>query len=76
MWFYFTHKDMSYGLWEGLTIGLPKTHSFHFTIVQMQLILVVLSYGIILMLLKPRDSLFEFKNKIKYIGDIDCACLI
>ena len=25
---------------------------------------------------KPRDSLFEFKNKIKYIGDIDCACLI
>ena len=25
---------------------------------------------------KPRDSLFESKNKIKYIEDVDCACLI
>ena len=51
MWFYFTHKDMPYSLREGPTLGLPKTHSFHFTIVQMQLILVVLSYGIIFLML-------------------------
>ena len=25
---------------------------------------------------KSSDSLFEFKNKIKNIGDIDCECLI
>ena len=25
---------------------------------------------------KSSDSLFEFKNKIKNIGDIDCGCLI
>ena len=71
MWFYFGYKHMPYSLREGLTIGLPKTHSFHFTIVQMQLLPVVLSYdGIIF--LKSSDSLLEFKNTIKYIGNIDC----
>ena len=51
MWFYLTHKDIPYSLRVGPTLGLPKTHSFRFTLVQMQLILVVLSYGIILLML-------------------------
>ena len=27
-------------------------------------------------MVKSSNSLFEFKNKIKNIGDIDCGCLI
>ena len=49
MWFYFTHKDMSYSLREGLAVGLLKTrlvyywtHAAHF---------LVFSYVIIFLLL-------------------------
>ena len=59
---YLTHKDMPYGLRKGPTLGLLKL--MHFTTVRLQFIF---CYG---------DSLFEFKNKIKNIGDIDCGCLI
>ena len=76
MWFYFTHKDMPYSLREGPTFGLPKTHSFHFTIVQMQLILVVLIWNNLLDVVKSSNSLFDFKNKNKCAGNIDCGCLI
>ena len=65
---------MPYSLREGPTLDLPKTRSFHFTIVQMQLILVVLPYEIIFLM--SSDSLFEFKNEIKYIGNIDCESLM
>ena len=30
MWSYFKHKDMSYDLRKGPTLGLPKTHSFYY----------------------------------------------
>ena len=70
MWFYFTHKDIPYILKNGPTLGLPKL--IHFTLVRMQLILKVLSLDVV----NSSDSLFEFKNEIKYIGNIDCGCLI
>ena len=69
MWFCF------YNLRKGPILGLPKTHSFYYStnavhfrgsLIRNNLPAVV----------KSSNSLFEFKNKIKNIGDIDCGCLI
>ena len=66
---------MPYDLRKGPILGLPKTHSFyndtnavHFrgSLIWNSLPTVVMS----------SNSLFEFKNKIKNIGDINCGCLI
>ena len=75
MWSFFTHKHIPYNLRKGPIFGSPKTHSFycgtnaiHFrgSLIWNNLPAVV----------KSSNSLFEFKNKIKNIGDIDCRCLI
>ena len=75
MWAYFTHKDMSFNLRKGPILCLPKTHSIycgtnavHFrgSLIWNNLPAVV----------KSSNSSFEFKNKIKNIGAIDCGCLI
>ena len=66
---------MHYSLRKGPTLGLPKTHSFcygtnavHFR--------GSLMWNNLPAVVKSSDSLFEFKNKIKNIDDIDCGCLI
>ena len=75
MWSFFTHKDIPYNLRKGPILGLPKTHSFYYgtnaihfrgSLIRNNLPTVV----------KSSNSLFEFKNKIKNIADIDCGCLI
>ena len=50
-WCYFTHKDMLYSLRTGLTLGLPKNHSFYYSTNAVQFIFVVLSYAVIFLLL-------------------------
>ena len=75
MWFYFTHNYMPQGLRKGPTLGLPKTHSFHYSTNAAH------SRGSIKWdnlpdVVTSSNSLFEFKNKIKYIGNIDCGCLL
>ena len=49
MWSYLTHKYMPYNFEKVLLLAYQKL--IHFTMVQMQFILVVLSYGIIFLLL-------------------------
>ena len=75
MWSYFTHKDMPYNLRKGPLLGLPKAHSFYYgtNTVHFRGSLI---WNNLPAVVKPSDSLFEFKNKIKNIGDIDCGCLI
>ena len=74
MWSYFTHKDMPYNLKKGPILGLPKIHSFYYgtNIVHFRGSLISINLSDVV---KSSDSLFEFKNKIKDIGDIDCGCL-
>ena len=74
-WPYFTHKDMPYNLRKGPIIGLPKTNSFYHgtNAVHFRGSLI---WNHLPAVLKSSDSLFEFKNKIKNIGDVDCRCLI
>ena len=74
MWSYSTHKDMRYSLKKDPTLCLPKillwqecsTIYFCGSLICNNLPVVVQS----------SDSIFEFKNKIENIGDIDCGCLI
>ena len=72
---YFTHKDMPYNLRKGPILGLPKTHSFYYgtNAVHFCRSLIWTDPPAIV---NSSDSLFEFKNKIKNIGDIDCECLM
>ena len=66
---------MPYHSRKGTFLGLPNTHSFyngtnavHFR--------GPLIWNNIPAYVKSSDSLFEFKNEIKNIADIDCGCLI
>ena len=72
---YFTAKDMPYNLRKGPILGLPKTHSFYYgtNVVHFRGFLI---WNNLRAVVKSSDSLFEFKNRIKIIGDIDCGCLI
>ena len=75
MWSYFTHRDMTYNLRKGPILGLPKTHSFYYgtNAVHFRGFLI---WNRLTAVLKSSDSLFEFKNKIRNTGGIDCGCLI
>ena len=75
MWSYFKHKDMPYNLRKGPILGLPKTNlSFYGTnAIHFRDSLI---WNNLPAVIKSSDSLFEFKNKVKNIGDIDCGCLI
>ena len=75
MWSYFTHKNMPYNFRKSPFLGLPKAHSFYYSknVVHFCGSLI---WNNLPAVVKSNESLFEFKNKIKSIGDIDCACLI
>ena len=75
MWSFFTHKDIQYNLREEATLGLPKTHSFYYgtNAIHFRGSLI---WNNLPAVVKSSDSSFEFKNKIKNIGDIDSGCLI
>ena len=75
MWSYFTHKDMPYNLRKSPILGLPKIHSFYYgtNAIHFRGFLI---WNNLRAVVKSSNSLFDFKNKIKNIGDIDCGCLI
>ena len=75
MWSYFKHKDMSYDLRKGPTLGLPKTHSFYYG-TNAVCFRGSPIWNNLPAAVNSSDSLSEFKNKIKNIEDIDCECLI
>ena len=75
MWSYFAHKYMPYNFKRGLILRLPKTHSFYYGAN------VIYFRGSVIWnnlptVVKSSDSLFEFKNKSKNIGDTDYGYLI
>ena len=68
------HKGMPYSLRKSPTLGLPKTHSFYYSKNAAHSRASVI-WNNLPDVVKSSDSLFEFENKIKYIGNIDCGCL-
>ena len=75
MWSFFTHKDTPYNLRKGPILGLPKTNSFYYDTNAIHFRSSFI-WNNLAAVVKSGDSLFEFKNKIKNFGDIDCGCLI
>ena len=75
MWSFFTHKDIQYNLRKEAILGLPKTHSFYYDTNAIHF-RGSLIWNNLPAVVKSSDSSFEFKNKIKNIGDIDSGCLI
>ena len=69
------HKVMPHSLRKSPTLGLPKTHSFYYSKNAAHSRASVI-WNNLPDVVKSSDSLFEFENKIKYIGNIDCRCLI
>ena len=69
LWAYFTHKDI-YNLRKVPILGLPKTQSFSYGTNAVHF-RGSLTWNDLPAVVKCSDSLFEFKNKIKNIGDID-----
>ena len=72
MWSYDT---MPYTLRKGPIFGLPKTHSFYYGTNAIYFC-GSLIWNNLPADVKSSDSLFEFKNEFKNIGNIDCGCLI
>ena len=66
---------MPCNLRKGPSHDLPKTHSFYYGRNAIHSCGSVI-WNNLLPDVKSSDSLFEFKSKIKNIGDIDCGCLI
>ena len=75
MWPYFTHRDVPYNLRNSPVLNLPKTHSVYYgtNAVHFRGSLV---WNALPVDVKSSNSLYEFKNKVKNVGNIDCGCLI
>ena len=69
------HKDMPHNLRKGPNLGLPKTDLFYYGTNPIHLRGCFI-WNNLPAVVKSSDSLFEVKNKIKNIGDIDWGCLI
>ena len=73
----YTHaeKGHAYNLRKGPFLGLPKARSFYYgtNAVHFRGSLIWNNPSAVV---KSSNSLFEFKNKIKNIGYIDCGCLL
>ena len=66
---------MPHNLRKSPILGLPKIHSFYYgtNAIHFRGFLI---WNNLRAVVKSSNSLFDFKNKIKNIGDIDCGCLI
>ena len=75
MWSFFKPKKLSYNLRKGPILNLPKTQStFYVTnVIHFRGSLV---WNSLPAKVKSSNSIFEFKTKIKNLGNIDCGCLI
>ena len=75
MWLFFRPKKLSWNIREGATLTLPGnqptyygTNAIHFRS--------SLIWNNLPAKIKSSNSVFEFKTKIKNLGNIDCGCLI
>ena len=75
MWSFFKPKKLSYNLRKGPILNLPRTqynyygtNAIHFR--------GSLIWSNIPAKVKSINSVFEFKTKVKNLGNIDCGCLI
>ena len=75
MWSFFKPKKLSYNLRKGPILNLPKTQSTFYgtNAIHCRGSLI---WNNLPAKVKSSNSVFEFKTKIKNLGNIDCECLI
>ena len=75
MWSFFKPKKLSYNLRKGPILNLPRTQSTYYgtNTIHFRGSLI---WNNLPAKVKSSNSVFEFKTKIKNLGNIDCGCLI
>ena len=75
MLLFFKQKKLSYNLRKGLILSLPRTQSTYYgtNAIHFRKSLI---WNNLPAKVKSSNSVFEFKTKIKNLGNIDCGCLI
>ena len=71
----FTHKKISYDLREGQVLSLPPTRSTYYETNSVHF-RGSLIWNNLPNCIKSNRSVYEFKNNIKNLRDIDCGCLV
>ena len=75
MWSFFKQKKLSYNLRKGPILNLPRTQSTYYGTNAIYFRGSVI-WNNFLVKVKSSNSVFEFKTKIKNLGNINCGCLI
>ena len=75
MLLFFKQKKLSYNLRKGPILSLPRTQSTYYdtNAIHFKSSLI---WNNLPAKVKSSNSVFEFKTKIKNLGNIDCGCLI
>ena len=75
VWSFFKQKKLPYNFIKGPILNLPRTQSTYFgtNAVHFRGSFV---WNNLKVKVKSSNSVFEFKTKIKNLGNIDCGCLI
>ena len=75
LWSFFKPKKLSYSLRKGPILNLPRTQSTYYgtNAIHFRGSLICSNLPA---KVKSSNSDFEFKTKIKNLGNIDCGCLI
>ena len=72
---FFTHKEIPYNLREGQVLSLPPTRSTYYGTNSVHF-RGSLIWNNLPNYIKSNRSVYEFKNNIKNLRDIDCGCLV
>ena len=75
MWPFFKWERLSYNLRRGPILNLPRTHSIYYGTNAIHF-RGPLTWNNLPAKVKSSNSVFEFKTKVKNLGNIDCGCLI
>ena len=72
---FFTHKKIPYDLREGQVLSLPPTRSTYYETNSVHF-RGSLIWNNLPNYIKSNRSVYEFKNNMKNLRDIDCGCLV
>ena len=71
MWLFFKQKKLSHNLRKKPILNLPRTQSTYYGTNAVHF-----RSSLLWNKVKSSNSVFEFKTKIKNLGNVDCVCLI
>ena len=75
MWLYFVFKNITYSIRKGPLLRLPAAKSTSYGINSV-LFRACLLWNSLIQSIKCSESIAELKTKMKYLGNIDCSCIL